>query len=396
MTNFDQRLRDAGINPEDVTTRMQSADSALLLTSRELVLLEADRIQRARLREITGVKIIKTGELNVRSASEMLIEGNVLAFEKTERKMFFDAVKDATATAKASVTGGMLPAPALLEPPLPEASHINPPVSPALLTSSAEDWRALTSTPPETAVPIFDPIPFEPSTPSSSQPEVAPFTPSLLESSSSTTSDWDDPLTSERTLAPEVKTDDPDDPWTSAKQTFEVEPEKPAESVTQDSWTSPVTDPDAGWNDVFDNKSDTSNQSTSSGVATGAALGMVASSGDSDWGGDTLDAAKALSPEKSALERQAVNSSGDNTATMMAVSRWLKIMAVLFFLSGAAFTATLFPDNASDLLGYFVLLAALFGSILFSLIAWGVSELLSAYASNVQDLRAIRRATLGH
>jgi hypothetical protein len=395
MTNFDQRLRDAGINPEDVTTRMQSADSALLLTPRELVLLEADRIQRARLREITGVKIIKTGELNVRSASEMLIEGNVLAFEKTERKMFFDAVKDATAIAKASVTGGMLPAPVLLEPPLPEPSHLNPPVSPALLTSSAEDWRALTSTPPETAVPIFDPVPFEPSTLPSSQPEVAPFTSSLLESGSSHsgTSDWDDPLTSAQTLAPEVRADDPDDPWATTKQTFEVEPEKPVESVAQNPWTAPVTDPDAGWNDVFDNKSDSSSGQTG---ATGAALGMVASSGNSDWGGDTLDAAKALSPEKSAMERPVVNAGSDNTATMLAVSRWLKIMAVLFFLSGAAFTATLFPQDTSNLLGYFVLLAALFGSILFSLIAWGVGELLNAYATNAQDLRAIRRATLGH
>ena len=71
-------------------------------------------------------------------------------------------------------------------------------------------------------------------------------------------------------------------------------------------------------------------------------------------------------------------------------------MAALFFLSGAAFTATLFPQGNSSPLGYFVLLAALFASILFSLMAWGLSELLSAFAANAQDLRAIRRATLGH
>ena len=109
MTNFDQRLRDAGISSDDVETQIQSTETALLLTAREIVLLEPYRIQRGRLRDITGVKIVKTGELSVRSAAESMIEGNVLGFEKTERKLFFDAVKDATARAKASVTSATLP-----------------------------------------------------------------------------------------------------------------------------------------------------------------------------------------------------------------------------------------------------------------------------------------------
>jgi len=138
MTNFDQRLRDAGISTDDVETQIQSADTALLLTAREIVLLEPQRVQRGRLRDITGVKIVKTGELSVRSAAESMIEGNVLGFEKTERKLFFDAVKDATARAKAGVTNATLP------PTLPSPESLDVTAS----HTSADDWRALTSAPP--------------------------------------------------------------------------------------------------------------------------------------------------------------------------------------------------------------------------------------------------------
>ena len=116
------------------------------------------------------------------------------------------------------------------------------------------------------------------------------------------------------------------------------------------------------------------------------------------WGGDLLEANKSLSGpfENSDLERKVSALNGDHTSTLTALSRWLKIMAVMFFLSGAAFTATLLPADSSNVLEYFVLLSALFGSVLFSLIAWGLGELLSAYAISMQDLKAIRRATLGH
>ena len=400
MTNFDQRLRDAGISSEDVETQIQSAETALLLTSREIVLLEPHRVQRGRLRDITGVKIVKTGELSVRSAVESMIEGNVLGFEKTERKLFFDAVKDATARAKASVTNATLP-PLPISPDSLDASTAQ---------SSADDWRALVSAP---AAPVFTPLDAPPTEVSSSAGSNTADFGQVAQSSHSLAPDpFDvrqiaaaDPR-SEPDFAPNISAwnqtlgesapDESDDPWKASKQTFEVEPEKPVSPA--DPWLVASADPlnnvplgnASGWSDPF-----AANPAV--GAAPLAAVTAVQTSND-DWGGDLLEASKALNGpiEKSDLERKVSALSGDNTSTLQAFSRWLKIMAVLFFLSGAAFTATLFPADTSNILGYFVLLSALFGSMLFSLIAWGLGELLSAYAVSMQDLKAIRRAILGH
>ena len=389
MTNFDQRLRDAGISSDDVETQIQSTDTTLLLTAREIVLLEPHRVQRGRLRDITGVKIVKTGELSVRSAVESMIEGNVLGFEKTERKLFFDAVKDATARAKASVTNATLP-------PLPvSAAALDAPA----LRSSADDWQSLISAsdaqhtqvsstaasaiadfealtqPSHSAAP--DPLSVQAIAGSASKPDFAP-----------NISPW--------SQAPGSETPEPDasdDPWKSSKQTFEVEPEKPVSPP--DPWLAASADPESSapaqsWNDPF----------AANPAASAAPLAAVTSvqTGNDGWGGDLLEANKSLSGplENSGLERKVSALNGDHTATLNALSRWLKIMAVVFFLSGAAFTATLLPANSSNVLEYFVLLSALFGSVLFSLIAWGLGELLSAYAISMQDLKAIRRATLGH
>jgi hypothetical protein len=415
MTNFEQRLRDAGISPEDVETQIQSPDTALLLTSRELILVDGERMQRGRLRDITGVKIVKTGELNVRSAAETMIEGNVLGFERTERKMFFDAVKDATARAKASVTGATMPAPSLLDNMPPPASY-----SPAsTVTSTADDWKALTAaaaneaadTPMSTAA-FTPPTLTPPAVTPMVDPEAREFSVPLPEAEHKAFSEWDDPVEA----SPLAQSSEEHDPWASTKQTFEVEPEKLAgqqgDSQQLASWSadsstdnhnadkhstdnhSAAAHLDSAWNDPFEhtpvgssnmNLADAESHSLPAAVPAG-----------NDWGGDTLNAASALGMEKSDMERKVSIITNDNTPTLLAVSRWLKIMAALFFLSGAAFTATLFPQGNSSPLGYFVLLAALFASILFSLMAWGLSELLSAFAATAQDMRAIRRATLGH
>jgi hypothetical protein len=396
MTNFDQRLRDAGISPEDVETQIQSPDTALLLTSRELILVDGERLQRGRLRDITGVKIVKTGELNVRSAAETLIEGNVLGFERTERKMFFDAVKDATARAKASVTGAAMPAPSLLDNMPPPPSYSNAPA----VTSTADDWRALTAaaaannaadTPMKSAAAEEFPVPFP-------DAEQKAF------------SEWDDPVEAVVPQASQAQSLGDADPWASAKQTFEVEPEKSSgqadgahftpsssgdlQSASSHNMSSESSSAaaDSGWNDPFEHAPSDANALN---LAADNRAMPAAVSTNNDWGGDTLNASSALGMEKSDMERKVSIITNDNTPTLLAVSRWLKIMAALFFLSGAAFTATLFPQGNSSPLGYFVLLAALFASILFSLMAWGLSELLSAFAANAQDMRAIRRATLG-
>ena len=386
MTNFDQRLRDAGISSDDVETQIQSTETALLLTAREIVLLEPYRIQRGRLRDITGVKIVKTGELSVRSAAESMIEGNVLGFEKTERKLFFDAVKDATARAKASVTSATLPV---------SAEALYPPA----LRSSADDWQSLVSasdaqntqvsSTASSAIADFealtqsshgaapDPLGLQSIAGSPSEPDFAPNISPWVQAPGS---DASEPGAS-------------DDPWKSSKQTFEVEPEKlvsPADPWLAASAEPASSVPTQSWNDPFSAKSAAS-------AAPLAAVTAVQTSSDG-WGGDLLEANKSLSGpfENSDLERKVSALNGDHTSTLTALSRWLKIMAVVFFLSGAAFTATLLPADSSNVLEYFVLLSALFGSVLFSLIAWGLGELLSAYAISMQDLKAIRRATLGH
>ncbi len=401
MTNFDQRLRDAGISTEDVETQIQSADTALLLTAREIVLLEPQRVQRGRLRDITGVKIVKTGELSVRSAAESMIEGNVLGFEKTERKLFFDAVKDATARAKASVTNATL----LPTPASPESLGV------AASRTSADDWRAMTSAQESpqadfSSSAASDIADFEARPAHSAEPDpftapftVRPITAAHLEPRSEAdfapiTSPWGQALESDAPSAAVSAAGG--DPWKASKQTFEVEPEKPISPA--DPWLATSAEasndgPPAGhaesWHDPFA-------PSSAVGIAPLANVTSVQTSND-DWGGDTLEPSKALSgPVQSDLERKVSVANGDNTSTLQALSRWLKIFAVVFFLSGAAFTATLLPADASNILGYMVLLSAFFGSVLFSLIAWGLGELLSAYAVSMQDLKAIRRATLGH
>jgi hypothetical protein len=397
MTNFDQRLRDAGISPEDVETQIHSPDTALLLTSRELILVDGERLQRGRLRDITGVKIVKTGELNVRSAAETLIEGNVLGFERTERKMFFDAVKDATARAKASVTGAAMPAPSLLDNMPPPPSYSNAPA----VTSTADDWRALTAAaaannaaenPGTFTPPAIAPV---------SEPEAQEFPVPLPDAEHKSFSEWDDPVEPALPQASQAQSLGDNDPWASAKQTFEVEPEKSSAQPLDGAHFTPVTgdshlntaNADSGWNDPFEHAPAGANAMNLAAEKDSLPAAMPLSN---DWGGDTLNASSALGMEKSDMERKVSIITNDNTPTLLAISRWLKIMAGLFFFSGAAFTATLFPKGDSGLLGYFVLLAALFASILFSLMAWGLSELLSAFAANMQDMRAVRRATLGH
>jgi hypothetical protein len=309
MTNFDQRLRDAGISSDDVETQIQSADTALLLTAREIVLLEPQRIQRGRLRDITGVKIVKTGELSVRSAVESMIEGNVLGFEKTERKLFFDAVKDATAKAKASVTNSTLP-------PMPVSSERFD----ALPTDSGgDDWQALISAPTAPAAPRSDAQDIEVSSSASGvSSAIADFEVVSPPAHSVVPDPFDVQQTSaqlqtlpETDFAPNISAWDQmpapavdDDPWKSSKQTFEIEPEKlssPADPwlVASGESTSSASAPASSasnWSDPF----------AANGAVAAPLAAVTAVQSSNDWGGDLLNASKALGGplERSDLERK--------------------------------------------------------------------------------------------
>jgi hypothetical protein len=409
MTNLEQRLRDAGILVDDIETQIQSADTALVLTGRELILLEDHRVQRARLRDITGVKIVKTGELSVRSASEAMIEGNVLGFEKTERKLFFDAVKEATARAKASVTNASLPG--LTPPSLAPVSSQSPAVAdtepppPARdpLKDTSDDWRALLSAPASDSPPVFsDPPVHNDAFAARAQvdPSLDGHAPNPL--ASVAVEDW----------AKSSAVNEPD-PWTANKQTFEVEPEKPAPPPSNDPWVpatasettstaSPVAaSAPSSWEDPFDPPTTKPSEAHVTSVQV-----------SNDWGGETLNASTALGATGAAAagmvagaagagvveqaERKVTVLGADNVGTLLSVSRWLKILGVVFGLSSTAFVATLAPSDSANVLGYLILIPIMLGSILLALMAWGLGELMHAYASSSQDLRTIRRATLGH
>jgi hypothetical protein len=416
MTNTEQRLRDAGISPEDVETQIHGQDKALVITARELVFLNGDDVQRGRLRDITNVKTAKTGELSVRSASESLLDGNILGFDRTELKFFFEGVKNAIARAKASVTSGSLPSTPAFAPDSNASNSLASSQSAfgsRSVTTTADDWRALTT--PSADTPMSGVVlgldtPDSPLVAPASDAHQAEMAADTRSPAPAHLSDWDEPTKTDHSApdhsmpahsmpVPSEATSPEEDPWISTKQTFEVEPEHsdaqtaPAHLQNQNENLPEQALADSSWNDPFDHKP-VINEAV--GTQDEAALGGVASTPSSQWGGDTLEASKALSMERPDMERKVSVIGTDNLAALQGVSRWLKIMAALFFLSGAAFTVTLLPKDSSNLLGYFVLLAALFGSILFSLIAWGVSELLSAYAVSLQDLRSIRRATLGH
>jgi hypothetical protein len=405
---IDQALLDAGIQSADIETRLEGqGGKTLMITKRELLYFENGQLQRGRLREIVNVKTAKTGELTVKSPNESLIEGTIKGFDLAELKFFFENVKTAIARAKASVTATDLPAPAAPAPLMPAPAPSLPEPSPPAAAWQAPDPNAWDN----------------PSPPTSSWDSSAPST---RENPSANA--WASPPSSNA--------------WMPEKQTFEVAPDvafpnrNDLPPSNKDSWADleaelnpaksgsvppllnasamiPPPSPSAPSKppvDPFADLAKNASKSTSSDdwgspsatinlkPDTGATAIMVPSSGTGEWGGEVMDATTALDSKTPQKGKPNVRI-GDNSASIEGIARMLRILALTFFVVSAAVPAVLLLEAGNGevaLLTIVLMLVALFGSLLLSLMAWGLSELLMAWAKASADLRSIRKATLGH
>jgi hypothetical protein len=381
---IDQALLDAGIQDADVETRLEGqGGKSLLITKRELLYFENGQLQRGRLREIVNVKTAKSGELTVKSPNESLIDGSIKGFDLAELKFFFENVKNAIARAKASATGADLAAPKAPEPA--------PPAPPPVSTPPASAWDN-----PSPSASSWD----NPPAPASG---------------------WNTPPTSSA--------------WMPEKQTFEVAPDVIPQKPSKDSWadleadlnpaksgsvppllnasamipppspslpSKPAVDPFADLaknapsrpsSDDWDSPSATINLKPD----TGATAVMVPSSGTGEWGGEVMDAAKALdskTPQKGKVNVRI----GDNSAALEGLARMLRIMSLGFFIASAGVQAALLLNSnfSPDTLTVMLMVVGFIGSVFFALLGYAISELIFNWAKASADLRSIRKATLGH
>ncbi len=398
---IDEHLQNAGIAADDIETRLDGQNGkTLLITKRELLYFDQAGLQKAKLREIVNVKTAKTGELNVRSPNEALIEGSIKGFDLSELKFFFEAVKGAIARAKTSVTGSEMPPARAAEPAPPPEPIATPPIADAPL--AATDWDDV------------------PTVTTSSDAWAAP---------QAAAADWDSPASGA---------------WTPEKQTFEIPPDLPNRNRVSDSWAdleaelnptksgsmpgllnpsamipapAPVFPPAKDAIDPFADLARNAAQKVSgdnwgappapinvkasdSGVsATGI---MVPSSASGEWSGEIMDASTALDTK---APKEAKNNNnvrqvrlGDQSGSMEIVARWLRILSLIFaascaFLSAALLVAAKFEPSLTE---WAMIFAAFFLGLLLPMIGWGIAALLSNWVSASKDLRSIRKATLGH
>ena len=396
---IEQLLREAGIQLEDIETRLDGqGGKALIITARELMYFENSRLQRARLREIVNVKTAKTGELSVKSPNEGLIDGSIKGFDLAELKFFFETVKGAIARAKASATGTDFPVPqALSQEPIPVVSEAIP-------------WQA---PPVSTAPNAWDTPPA-----------------STWDSTPAPANSWD--------AAPLA----PANTW--EKQTFEVGPDVVTQKPEKDSWadleselnpaksgsipgflnasamipppspvfpnpvavaTKPPIDPFA---DLAKNSANRSNSGDEWGNPNAAPLNlkpdnsptavMVASSASGEWSGEIMDASTALDSKTPKSSKAQAMRLGDPTSGIESIARWLRILSVIYLFVGSVLPASLLieAEFAPNLSQWALIIVSFFGGLLLPLIGWGVSELLTSWAKSASDLRSIRKATLGH
>jgi hypothetical protein len=358
----DQALLDAGIQAGDVETRLEGqGGKTLLISKRELLYFENGQLQRARLREIVNVKTAKSGELTVKSPTESLIEGSIKGFDLAELKFFFEGVKNAIARAKASATGSDLPAPKAPEPIAPPTPE---PIAPPPSAASSWDTPAPPSawnTPPSSSAWMPEKQTFEVA------PDVIP------QQLNPTKSGSVPPLLNASAMIPPPSPSLPSKP--AVDPFADLAKNAPSSS---DDWDSP--------NATINLKPD-----------TGATAIMVPSSGTGEWGGEVMDATKALDSKTPQKGKTNVRI-GDNSAALEGIARWLRILSLTFFVTSAAVPAVLFLESGSSLaiLTLVLMAVAMLGSLLLALMAWGLSELLMAWAKASSDLRSIRKATLGH
>jgi hypothetical protein len=370
MESIDQRLSDVGIQAIDIEMRLDGSEKALVLTERELVYLDQERLQRVRLRDITKVQTTKTAELNIRVGEENAIEGSIRGFEKTELQLFFNAVKTSIARAKATATGANLPGLSSTS-----TGEFGLPISETASASGA--WNS--------------PIGNLPNLAAEASSAVAP-------SSLATTDDWGFDKTSKDSWA---DLDSALRPATSGglPAIMDAMTPPPADSPTPvvqnvdpfaDLVKTPTPSKPDSFNDAF---TATVPSAPSPAVSTGV---MVSSSPTGDWSGDTLDAKNALNSKAAKDAIEPISTNSNQVATMQTLSRALYWLSIIFMFVSLSIPAVLLQNQNRDLIDNAVILAAFVGGLLVTFIGLGISELLGAWARASGDLRSIRKATLGH
>ncbi len=417
---IDQVLEDAGVLLEDIETKLEGQNGkTLLITKRELLYIENSRVQRGRLREIINVKTAKTGELNVKSPTDNLIEGNIKGFDLSELKFFFESVKGAIARAKASVTGTDIPvpkavvpatAPAIVPTPVAVNATANPSASWDDKPASAWDDKPASAWDDKPST-VWD----------------APTAPPV--------STWDDKPTpvSSWDTAPASST------WMPEKETQEVQPDMPAHDPQKDSWADmdsqlnpahsgsvpgllnasamipapgpsfpkpakPAIDPFADLAKNAQGRVSGDDWGSSNAPInlkpdpdiSGTAV-MVPSSASGEWGGEIMDASTALNAKKNSKNTPRMQL-GDGTSSMEGIARWLRILSIVFLFVGSSLPASILLDSefSPNLSQLALIIVSFLGGLLIPLTGWGVAELLTSWAKASVDLRSIRKATLGH
>ena len=396
MEAIETRLREVGVLDHDIRTRLNGPDKALVVTQRELVYADETGVQRTDLRDITKVATTSSGALSVRSAHGSSIEGSIRGFDVTELKFFFESVKTSVAQAKATLTSppksdgapvdpwDELPTSRFAgsSPSVPPAtrlngtttngpsmingasSHLNgasklngaaephlerqtlelPPLDPAALSRMSENVRPEANQPRVTDSGVFSPR---------ATSEIPPSLPNLGV------------------------------PNLNPRASQEIPPSRPRMDVR--------------YGDQNNSKADAlgyalpDNQFETGSLGALKAPSVVPSS--NDWSGEAFDPKVSLEtrhPSSISITPTLVES----VAGMKPIARWLRVLAGIFLLAGFGMVIATMPGEkaAPGMWAYPVYY--LTGSILLSIVAFGVAELLSVVSDMASDVRTTLRVTL--
>ncbi len=384
---MDTRLTEAGIDLNDIESRLDGQGKSLVITATELVYTDESGLQRAPLRQVTKVAIDKSGSLGIRSTTTDLITGNIRGFDLTSLKFFLEGAKSSIAKAKA-----LAKAPTIVET-MPVVPDPVPEVTPRADTGTLGDdaWGS----DPAHRQPTFDTWstlkPADMQTKSSSDMhksfEIAP--------------DDDVP-----TKALGDKLEWAEDATTAP--TSIIAPQLEAETQTSNQNPLSATDVHSEvheWNETFKGSASQPAETPSNAVSA---------SGAADWSGDILEASTSLQTpvahQTPVSSSQAISVSKDPTPTidrpvritslpnLAPIARWLRIMSLVVGLLGVAGAALLFPKDITTLQDQSLQLLAVFSSlfvgVMFALISYGLAELFTAWGGLASDVRAIKRERL--
>jgi hypothetical protein len=387
---MDTRLTEAGIDLNDIESRLDGQGKSLVITATELVYTDESGLQRAPLRQVTKVAIDKSGSLGIRSATTDLITGNIRGFDLTNLKFFLEGAKSSIAKAKALAKAPTIveAAPATIPNPVPE-------VTPRADTGTLGDdaW----GNDPAHRQPTFDTWstlkPADMQSKSSSDMhksfEIAPDD-DLPVKPSEEKLEWAEEAAPTPTtiLSPAMD---------AAQSQASHQPELSSTDVHSEVHE---------WNETF--------KGSVSQAAESQPSNAVSAQGAADWSGDILEASTSLqTPANHQIpvnSSQAINVSKDPTPTidrpirignlpnLAPFSRWLKGLSPIVGLLGVASAALQFPTDstkwAENPLPLVTAALTLVIGVVLALLAYGVGEFFTAWGSMAADVRAIKRERL--